>query len=213
MFIDLSTEVYGALITAYGIVKTLVICTSIAAPTEYRDVLCQTPYIGRFFVQDVTTAGKFVEYGLLVFAVFTVLRGMCQVKWIRNKHVVYHIMGHHTMYILYALVGSLLTLFYCVVLYTDYEIDQDSKYTNKYEGVNLVNGITFLAMIPTFMLFRRFTEGTLLDDPRTNLFLVAWLVVSAALIGGLVYKNYRTKKDAIDSADVAALVMIPASAV
>ena len=209
---ELSTEVYGAIIIAYGVIKTLIICTSIAAPIEYRDIIHKTPYIGQFIQEDATTAGKFVEYGLLVVAVFTILRGMCHVKWIRNKHVVYHIMGHHTMYILYALVGSLLTLFYCIVLYTDYKIDQDSKYTFKYEGVGLVNGITFLAMIPTFILIRRFTEGTLTEDKGMNLFLVAWLVISAALIGRLVYKNYRSKKETIDSADVTTLIMIPASA-
>jgi hypothetical protein len=121
-----------------------------------REEISKNPYVSAFVIKDVTLSGELVEYGLLVFAVFTLLRGMCEIGLITHDGARQIIMSEFTTKVLYGIVGIILTVFYALVVYTDYITDKDPNNSEKYESVNLVHGLVFLAMIPAFLLFDSF---------------------------------------------------------
>ena len=207
----ISEAVIGVLTIIYGFIKLAMIYVSIAMTREYQDIASEIPIMGSFVVKDPTLAGKMVEYGLFVFAVFSILRGLVKVNAIKNHDV---ITSEHIMNILYGVVGTLLIIFYSLVVYTDINIDKDPANNEKYESVNLVHGITFVAMIPLFFIY-----NDILNNLKslskvltiTNAMLLVWLLVSLAVVVYLTFKHNAKRKEIIGIGDAITLAMIPAS--
>ena len=210
----ISPFVMGVLLVVYGLLKSLLIYVSVALSTSEQNKYDATPIIGAMIVKDKTFAGSVVEYGLLVFAIFNILRGLCKMNVVRGSlHTI--IMSHITMYILYAVVGLFLTIFYCIVLYSDIRVDKNMQNIDKYESVNLVHGITFLSMIPLFILLDQLSKVhyNILRFPFTlfNMFMILFVILCGFITLCLVYKNYKKNKQSMNSGDIITLTMIPAS--
>ena len=205
-----SETAIGILVIIYGILKVAMIYVSVALSHEDQNMVSQIPFIGSFVVKDATLAGKMVEYALLVFAVFSIIRGLVKVNLFNSDIVT----SESTMYILYGIVGMLLIIFYSLVVYTDVKIEKDPANIEKYESVNLVHGITFVAMIPLFLIYNDVMDNmNSLNNvfSTTNLILSIWLLASVILIAVLTLKNNSKGKQNVGASDAITLAMIPTS--
>jgi hypothetical protein len=209
---DLPTEIHGTIIMLYGLVKTATILAGVALPIEYRDEISKYPILNGFMTKDVTLAGKIVEYGLLSFAVFTLLRGMCELNLIHDAFAKF-IMQESTAKYMYGIVGIILTIFYSIVVYTDLNIEKDPSNKYHYESVNLVQGLIFVAMLPAFYLFDVYMAGKLFRSSNivVHVFIFIVLLSLVLTIGWLVWKNYI--RNPINWSDITTMFMIPTSTI
>ncbi|KAG5186334.1 hypothetical protein JKP88DRAFT_240937 [Tribonema minus] len=109
------------------------------------------PFLKSFYGADETTAGKMVESVFVLFGIFSVLHGLDKLHLLHGK--MSHLLeSKYTNYAIYAAIGTFLTAFYSLVVYTDADIDKDEKQMAHYKLIGIAGGLSFLICFPFYVL-------------------------------------------------------------
>lgn len=133
-----SNEFYvmlGYALILYGILK-LSLCTYRLLPIE------------RNKEKDNTLAGVFVFYVIILFAMFTLVKGAAWAGFIDiHLGLAFYIMMN-------GIFGTALLLFYILVIFTDVPIPKREDKTKEYEAYGICTGLAFIASIPLTMFYK-----------------------------------------------------------
>ena len=168
--------ILGVFFLIYGIIK-LILCYIELTPQKYHDI----SWLNKIFTDEKNTlADVFIYYILIVFAIFSLIKGAHWVGWI-NFHV-----GLMFYVILNLIFGIILVIFYSLVLYTKVPIPQDKDNKIEYQGVGLCTGLTFIATIPAVMYFYWFIKDKKITNFKKTLFKpksLALIFITLSIIG------------------------------
>lgn len=157
--------ILGFILLVYGAFKLFIGIMILVINEKNKHIVKNSKILSKLVRLDTTTAGKFMSLAIVVFAIFSILRGLYLIKYMKNRKF-NNILSHDsTIYILYGILGILLTLFYSFVVFSqkskDYVSSDDTELpTYKFTGIG--TGIFFLiSLIATYMYN---TRGILTKD-------------------------------------------------
>ena len=138
---------------------------------------------------DKTTAGRFYEYVLILFAVYTIIYGI-GLFHVLPQSITNFLEYKHTENTLFIILGSILVLFYSLVLFTNVPIKKDMKYKKNYKLLGLFGGILFLItpfiIEGVFYLYPTFREQSI--EVKSSWVLGTMLLLT--VLAELFYKLY-----------------------
>lgn len=140
------SQLFGLLFIVYGIVKLIIFVSISAIPYNVQKRLAEIPGFDIFFTGDTTTAGKFVEWVLAIFAVFTIVHGLAIMNALPDKWGSF-VESHLFQYTFYAVCGVAMIVFYSLVLYTNVPIEKNPLNDNMYFVHGYIVGTSFV-MVP-----------------------------------------------------------------
>jgi len=134
----------GILYLLYAFVKITVGLCVLLLPLN---TIQKIPIVNIFTKEaaDKTFAGRMYEYVLLVFGIFTLFEGLALLELLTPALSLYF-ESKYTDYIVFITLGTILVVFYSLVLYTDLPIQKNKDDYEHYKLLGLVGGITFLIM-------------------------------------------------------------------
>jgi hypothetical protein len=178
-------EVIAIMYIFYGIIKLILVAPIFL--TELQDLpgfnLLKDEY------EDTTTAGRFYEYVLICFAIYTLIYGIGLFHIYPQKFTDF-LEYRHTENILFLIMGTLLVIFYSLVLYTNLPIKKDMKHKKNYKLLGFWGGILFLLtpfIIEILLLASPIFRGLTREEQS------AWILGSMILlvvIAEICYKIY-----------------------
>lgn len=144
----------GTFLTAYGTLKVFVGATATfgSEKTEAK-IESVVPASKALYGTDRTIAAKALEANFILFGVYSLMHGFDKFKLL--PHCVSSVMENPKFDVLvYSVLGTFLTLFYALVVYTDVPIPKDKANISHYRLLGLVSGLSFLITVP-FLLSKQ----------------------------------------------------------
>ena len=185
----------GFLYLLYGIVKIMLGLMLINVPYE---ILLKIPFINIFIPNsdDDTMAGKFFEYMLIAFSLYTILMGLALLDVLPNKLRLI-IENKRTEYIVLMIIGALLLVFYSLVLYTNIPIskktDDASMYNYGFYGY--FGSFSFVIMVAIFELLYLFKQSFRTLSFERRALIISGLAILIVFGSGYVIKLYNVQKN------------------
>lgn len=142
--LETSELIIAGLYILYGIIKISLGLTVMIVPTEDLKKTKPLKSLAKHS-EDKTFAGRFYEYVLLAFGVYTIIYGLNMLHFFPDN--IYETIDRkETEYTVFIILGLLLTIVYALVLYTDAPISKDMKFEEHYKVLGLLGGLSFLVM-------------------------------------------------------------------
>lgn len=129
----------------YGIFKVMI---GVALFTVPKDVLLKKVKIMKYLIseeKDDTISGHLYEYVLLAFGIFTFLNGLALLHLLPQSLATFF-ETKYTEYVIFIVLGLILTIFYSLVLFTKLPIPKNEKESMYYKFYGLGGGLFFLIM-------------------------------------------------------------------
>jgi len=183
--------VLGILYLLYGLVKVAIGVFLIFAPPK----IIKDSYIMKFLLkesEDSTLAGRMYEYMLCIFGLFTIMLGLALLNLlpdnIRNL-----VITQSTEFTVMTCIGTILIVFYSLVLYTNLPIPKQKSRFTFYKFIGLGTGIYFI-LIPIFIHFLKsflptFKKLSIQEQSVYGLGIVLILFVIGDFLYKLLKKN------------------------
>lgn len=137
------TQLVGVLFLLYGIAKLIIFFAILAIPPKMQERLSQVSGVNMIITGDHTTAGRAIEWVLVVFAVFSMVHGMALMGAFPDS-IDCFIESHAFQYAFYGFLGIFMVVFYSLVLYTNLPISKNPKNYNMYWIYGYLIGASFL---------------------------------------------------------------------
>ena len=136
--------IFGIHSILYGIVKVTIGLSIMFIPPR---ILKYIPILNMFIPdnEDSTIAGRLYEYTFILFGIFTILNGMAVMEFL-PRYIAALFESKYTEYTVFIVLGSILTVFYSVVLFTNLPINKNVANDKHYKIFGLGSGIAFLCM-------------------------------------------------------------------
>jgi len=176
----------------YGITKLIIGLSLMTFPIE---IIKKIPVLNWFIKQvaDKTLAGRFYEYVLLFFGVYTILHGLALFGVFPAKYNAL-VEKKWVLYSIFLFLGSILTIFYCLVLYTDLPISKNKDDYSDYKLLGLGGGIGFLVFPLIWEAFDHVVPFfRSLSTEMQNLVLITFTIILFFVID-LIY-NYMHRRN------------------
>ena len=190
---DITNIIFAIIYILYGVVKIAIgLVVMILTPEEIEKV----PVFKMFKKEagDKTLAGFMYEYVLMAFGVVTILHGLIIFGvlplWFEEFFVTKVV--QYTILIIF---GLIMTIFYCLVLYTDVPISKNPDYYDHYLLLGVVGGITFLLMPITWELIEYaspFFKNLPLE--QQNIAIIASILIIIGIFQ-IIYMLYQKDQD------------------
>jgi uncharacterized membrane protein len=137
-------EILGMIYIIYAIVKITVGISLMVLPIS---TISTMPVLKAFVkeIADTTFAGRFYEYILLLFGVFSLFNGLALLDLL-SPAMTRYFEAQWTEYAVFITLGIALVLFYSLVLYTNIPISKNRENYDHYKLLGLFSGVTFLVM-------------------------------------------------------------------
>jgi hypothetical protein len=207
---DIKQILLGIILILYGFFKLFIGIITIFMSFEFKQkILFKFPFLNKLIPEDETTASKAIELTFIIFGIYTLLHGLDKFSLLSAK-TKNKLEARQTIYLLYGLIGTFLTLFYYLVVYTNVNIEKNKKEINRYKLIGIVGGLSFLIMLPIMILIHKFSDNGfhyLLND-----FISIISIISIIII---IYYIYRILKQTMFNQndtivqDLITLLMIP----
>jgi len=135
---------------------------------------------------DKTLAGKVYEIVLMAFGVFTIIHGLLIFGFFPSWFVI----GFEQKIVQYGVffvLGAIMTIFYCLVLYTSLPIDKKTEDNDHYFTLGLIGGIGFL-LSPVIWELIEYSSPYFkqLSLEKQNLLIIATIVI-ITVIAQIIY--------------------------
>ena len=184
--------ILGILYLLYAIIK---ITVGVALMFLPLDIIAKTPILKIFIKEtsDKTLAGRFYEYILLIFGIFSLIEGLALLD-ILPFYIAHYFESKWVEYIVFIILGLILTVFYSLVLYTDLPISKNKTDNQHYKIFGLGGGLSFLIMPLIWEAVARIVPSfdSLSRDIKAAI--IVGIVIVFTIIGDLIYV-YLHKKD------------------
>lgn len=132
----------GFLYILYGITKVIIGLSVMTIPVN---IIKKIPVLNWFIktISDKTVAGRFYEYVLLIFGFYTIIHALALFE-VFSDNINVFLDQKVVLYNVFMIFGIVLTVFYCLVLYTNLPIEKDPKQYDDYKLFGLGGGISFI---------------------------------------------------------------------
>jgi len=212
--------VFGYGLFVYGMYKLVTCWLDIVLSYEQKKVLIQDfPALKDAITFDATTSGKTLSIVYIIFAAFTVLMSANRISRGFLDRAVFEILNDRLfIYLLYGLFGSFLLTMYCLVIYTNIEIQKDMKYFKRYKLMGICGGRVFIASAPIFYMLHKSLDHGFNNALKKYLFAtILTVLVTLIAAGAIMYFGYTVlidgdinEKSNVKWHDILTLVIIPA---
>jgi uncharacterized membrane protein len=188
-------QILGIIYIIYALVKITVGVSLMVLPIS---VISTTPVLKAFVkeVADKTFAGRFYEYILLLFGVFSLFNGLALLDLL-SPAMTRYFESQWTEYVVFITLGVALVAFYSLVLYTNVPISKNRDSYDHYKLLGLFGGVTFLAMplLWEFMGYAVPAFNQLSLENRSAAIVGGVIIIS--IIGELVYLYLKRKNKTV----------------
>lgn len=140
---------------------------------------------------DKTVAGRFYEFILVALGIYTIAYGLSILRILPNS-ITNIIEYRHTENIIFLLFGTMMVIFYSLVLYTNLPISKDPNHIKNYKLLGFWGGILFLitpfvieGVLYSYPIFR-----TLNNEEKTTW--VLGIILLLAVVADIGFKIYKS---------------------
>jgi hypothetical protein len=187
--------IIGLIYIFYAIVKiTIGLCLFTLPVSKIATI----PVVNLFAKEaaDKTLAGRFYEYVLFLFGIFSLFEGLSLLELL-PEHIRAIFESKYIEYIVFTLLGGSLLLFYYLVLYTNVPISKNSEDNDHYKLLGLLTGVSFLVMPVISELFAYLIPafGRLSFESKSA-FVIGFLIV-LLIIGELIYTYLKKRHETV----------------
>lgn len=187
--------ILGILYLVYAIVKITVGLALMFLPLS---IIEKTPILKIFIKEtaDKTFAGRFYEYILLAFGIFSLFEGLALLDQLPPQYSKYF-ESKWTEYIVFIILGILLTVFYILVLYTDLPISKSKTDNNHYKILGLGGGISFLIMPIIWEAMSYIVPAFDKLSKEVKAAIIVGIVIVLTIIGELIYLYLKKRNKTV----------------
>jgi hypothetical protein len=187
--------IIGLIYIFYAIIKiTIGLCLFTLPVSKIATI----PVVNLFAKEaaDKTLAGRFYEYVLFLFGIFSLFEGLSLLELL-PEHIRAIFESKYIEYIVFTLLGGSLLLFYYLVLYTNVPISKNSEDNDHYKLLGLLTGVSFLVMPVISELFAYLIPafGRLSFESKSA-FVIGFLIV-LLIIGELIYTYLKKRHETV----------------
>jgi hypothetical protein len=185
----------GIIYILYAIVKISVGVCLFTLPVEK----IATIPIAKIFVKeaaDKTLAGRFYEYMLFLFGIFSLFEGLSLLELL-PQHIINYFESKYIEYIVFILIGTCLVLFYSLVLYTNIPISKNFADYDHYKLLGFYTGISFLIMPILWELLAYFVPVFNNLPFETKSAIIIGSVILLSIIAELIYTYLHKHNESI----------------
>ena len=189
----------GILYLLYGILKIVIGYCVIALP---RETVLKLPIVRLFAKKhdDHTISGILYELVLTAFGVFTLVNGLAILD-VLPHHTAVYFENKYTEYIVFLILGTILIVFYSLVLFTSLPIPKKKESYNEYRLYGIGGGISFL-IIPvlwelTLYLLPAFHRLRMEEKSICVLGFIIILAIVADIVRGYMKRRKIKAQDVI----------------
>lgn len=200
-----TTFILGLVLLLYGSIKLLIGFIALSLSKQNKPFVEKHPILSKIIKVDTTIAGKVIEISIIVFALYSISRGLYFMKAIKNPTFL-NIMTHYsTVYILYGIVGIFLTVFYTSLVYSNIRniISYDNSEMPNYKLTGIGSGLMFLIVMFVVYIYHNFKKHTQLE--LTLLIVLFSLTVTSLIM--IIIETYDKIKKA--QHEIVTMLMIP----
>jgi hypothetical protein len=182
----------GVLYLLYGILKIAIGVCVMSLP---RETTLKLPIVKIFAKKDDdhTVSGILYELVLTAFGVFTLVNGLAILD-VLPHHTAVYFENKYTEYIVFIVLGTILTVFYSLVLFTSLPIPKKKESYNEYKLYGIGGGLSFLIMpvlweVTSYLLpaFHR------LSMEEKSICVIGFTII-LTIIAGIIYKYMKRRK-------------------
>lgn len=203
------TLALGIILLLYGIFKVTVAIITMSLTKKNKPYIERHPILNKVIKLDTTIAGKAIQISVLVFSLFTLLRGLDHLRALPSPRLKALMDHHRTTYVLYGFMGIFLTAFYAaIVLSTDARslIDSDPKEIHTYRLVGIGSGLLFLLIMASLFLYHHY-----IGHSRMSITTVATTMVFISIVLTLIAAVLINSASRLAAArqEIVTMLMIP----
>ena len=180
--------IIGCMLLIYGIVKLVIGSIVCFFPTEWKKTMRSVDGIGFFISNDDTIAGKAFDIALMTFGIYTIIHGLDMLH-ILHISISDAILNRTFLYLMNAILGIYLLVFYSLVIFTNVNIPKKKDHKDRYMIEGLCSGLLFLITIPLLIIFYSIHDN---GFTNANWTLIGGMIVCSIFIMVLVL--YIVKK-------------------
>lgn len=140
-------HVIGTVLLLYGSIKLIIGVIGLTFNKRQREAAQKHKVIGDLVPKDASTAAKALDLSIIVFAVYSIFRGVYLLKMFDHQSFKTMMEARHVAYLLYGVMGAFLVVFYYLVVYTSTKIDKDPHEASTYKLVGIGTGMFFLTVL------------------------------------------------------------------
>lgn len=134
--------IVGSILFVYAIIKISVFIIAIF----FKDYVKDNYFFKYVINDDQTLAGHLFLYLLFLYSVYSVFHSLHLLDIVSDDIRKY--VNKHTLLFINLLFGTILTIYYYLILYTNVDIPKNEKYKETYITHGLLLGLFFLLMVP-----------------------------------------------------------------
>ena len=175
----------------YGITKLIIGLSIMTIPIN---IIKNIPVLNWFIktISDTTFAGRFYEYILLVFGIYTITHGLALLNVFPRK-IHNFIESDFVFNYVFILFGVILLVFYCLVLYTNIPISKNVANYNDYKLLGIGSGAAFLVVPLLWYIFEAISPWFVrLNRELQNLIILLIVIIALIIIEG-IYSYLQSK--------------------
>ncbi len=198
---------FGILLVIYGLLKFTMGILALTLPIKYREKLQSIRFVRDFITMDVTMAGRFIDISIVLFATYSIIKGLLIAKLVKHKRLRSVIFDPTYTYLLYGVLGLVLLLFYIMIVYSNWNdllgISKDNNETYTYKLSGIGSGLVFLITVLFIYIFNA-RKHMKTKDVMLLSFILTFLVMALGYILATTVLQYTSKKN-----EIVTLAMIP----
>ena len=138
----------GILLIIFGIIKLIVSAINIILTKNNSKYFDNIYIINNFVIHDYSVAGKIFSVVILLFSIYTLIKGLFLINFLKNEKLIYFISNETYIDMIYLILGIFLILFYSFIIYTpslsNNIINKDENYNETYKIVGIGTGLLFI---------------------------------------------------------------------
>lgn len=196
-------HVLGTVLLLYGSIKLIIGVVGLTFNKKQREAAQKHRIIRDLVPKDASTAAKALDLSIIVFAVYSIFRGVYLLRIFDHQSFRTMMEARHLAYVLYGVMGAFLVVFYYIVVYTSANIDKDPGEASTYKLIGLGTGIFFLIVLAGMYTVHNYKRFGAVQYVAVGLSLVA--LVSG--MGYIVKENIDRLKQR--KHEIVTLLMIP----
>lgn len=139
---------FGMSLVIYGLFKLMMGILALSLPIKYREKVQNIYIIRDFITMDLTTAGRFIDITIILFAMYSIIRGLVIAKSVKGKFFKLIVTSPKYTYVVYGILGLVLLCFYGIVVYSNWYtflgISKNDQHDDTYKLSGMGSGIIFL---------------------------------------------------------------------
>jgi len=192
----MQTKYYIAILyILYAFVKIIIGSCLFILPLK---TISTTPVLKIFTKEasDTTLAGRMYEYVLFVFGIYSLLEGLSLLEQLPHSMIAF-LELKTTQYTIFIILGTILTVFYALVLYTRIPISKNNAHYDTYQLFGFYGGISFLVMpIIGELLAYAVPAYRNLSIELKSAFIIG-LVIVIAIIADLIFTYLKRNNESV----------------